>query len=72
MLNNVTYFLIFGKPLIMYAGIVVLICFLTTATIGAMLFKGSTKVSIKAHRTMAAISIALGIIHATLGVLAFF
>ena len=64
--------MIFGKPLIMYLGLLVLACFLTTAAIGFLLFKGSTKVTIKMHKTMAATSITLAIIHGILGVLLYF
>lgn len=72
MLNNITYFQIFGKPLIMYGGIVTLLCFLFTAYIAVMNKKGNNKIPIEWHFRMAKISIALALIHGLLGILAFF
>jgi len=71
MLQNITYFLIFGKPLIMYFGITVLLSFLITATIGALIIKG-VGVPFKLHKIMAFISITLAIIHGILGILIYF
>ena len=72
MLNNITYFMILGKPLMMYLGILVLLCFLFTAYIGASNLKAKGKIPLKWHFIMAKISICLAIVHAILGVLAFF
>jgi len=72
MLQNITYFLIFGKPLIMYLGIVTLLAFLITASIGVLIVKGIGRINFKWHKVMAVISIALAIIHATLGILLYF
>jgi hypothetical protein len=72
MLENITYYLIFGKPLIMYFGIITLSSFLFTAYIGFMNLMGKTKIPLKWHFRMAKISLALAIIHGILGVLAYF
>lgn len=72
MLNEITYYMIFGKPLIMYLGITTLLSFLTTATIGYLNFRGNTTIPFKYHPMMAAISITLALIHGTLGILAYF
>jgi glucan phosphoethanolaminetransferase (alkaline phosphatase superfamily) len=72
MLQNIAYFLIFGKPLIMYFGIIVLLSFLTTATIGALIVKGIGKIPFKFHKIMAGLSIILAIIHGILGILIYF
>jgi uncharacterized membrane protein YozB (DUF420 family) len=72
MLQEITYYMIFGKPLIMYLGILVLACFLATAAMGAMLFGGSAKVTIKQHRMMAGTAMILAMIHAILGILLYF
>ena len=72
MLQNITYFLIFGKPLIMYAGIITLLSFLITAVIGALVMKGIGKIPFKFHKIMAGISISLAIIHGIFGILIFF
>jgi hypothetical protein len=72
MFRNITYFLIFGKPLIMYMGILTLLSFLFTATIAVLNFKGIHKIPFKWHPRMAVISITLAIIHGSLGILAYF
>jgi len=71
-LNSITYFQIFGKPLIMYAGIITLLCFLFTAAIPILNKGGKIKIPFKWHPIMARISIMLAIIHGALGVLAYF
>lgn len=72
MLRSITYFLIFGKPLIMYLGIITLVSFLFTATIAALNLKGIHNIPFKWHPRMARISIALAIVHGVLGILAYF
>lgn len=72
MLENITYFLIFGKPLIMYSGILTLLSFLITALIGLLIIKGIGKIPFKLHWVMAITSIILALIHGTLGILIYF
>ncbi|MDD4901680.1 MAG: hypothetical protein PHE24_00935 [Patescibacteria group bacterium] len=75
MLTNITYYLIFGKPLIMYLGIITLLSFLLTATVGYLVFSGKAKppiITFNTHRCLAYISIGLALIHGTLGILVFF
>ncbi|OGI16583.1 MAG: hypothetical protein A3J63_01905 [Candidatus Moranbacteria bacterium RIFCSPHIGHO2_02_FULL_40_12b] len=72
MLRNIAYFLILGKPVIMYLGILTLSSFLFTAYIGAMNLRGKTKIPLKWHFRMAKISIALAFIHGILGLSAYF
>ena len=72
MLENITYFLIFGKPLIMYSGIIALLSFLFTALIAILKRKGINKINFKWHSRMAAISILLAVIHGSMGILAYF
>lgn len=72
MFRQITYFLIFGKPLIMYTGILTLLSFLFTALIGFLNHKGRHKIPFKWHPVMAAISIMLAIIHGLMGILAYF
>jgi ethanolamine transporter EutH len=71
MFRNITYFLIFGKPLIMYLGTLTLLSFLLTALIGFLNYKGMHKIPFKWHPRMAAISITLAIIHGLMGILAY-
>jgi hypothetical protein len=59
----------------MYLGIITLLSFLLTATVGRLLFKGVNKppfITFKIHLLLAAISITLALIHGTLGILAYF
>lgn len=70
--NEITYYLIFGKPLIMYLGLATLACFLVTAIIGHEIIKGTGRIPFEWHRRMAITSISLAIVHGILGVLAYF
>lgn len=72
MARTIAYFLIFGKPVIMYVGIITLASFLFTATIVFLNLKGIHKIPFPWHPRMAAISITLAIIHGIMGILIFF
>jgi hypothetical protein len=72
MLQEITYALIFGKPLIMYLGILTLAAFLLTASIALMNRRGIRIIPFKWHPRCAALALSLAIIHGALGVLAFF
>ena len=71
MLENITYFLIFGKPLIFYLGIITLSSFLLTASVAVLNRRGITVIPFKWHPRLAALSITLGIVHGTLGLLVY-
>jgi len=58
---------IFGLPLIVYLGVVTLSSFTFTAILGYYYHKGRPILAFKWHPTMAVISLALAVIHATLG-----
>ncbi|VVB67598.1 Uncharacterised protein [Candidatus Norongarragalina meridionalis] len=70
MFREITYSLVFGKPLIMWMGLLVLLCVLATATMGFLALKG--KASIETHKRVAIATIALALLHGTLGILAYF
>lgn len=72
MLLEVSHYLIFGKPLIMYLGLATVLSLLATATIGFLSYKGTSPVGFKWHPRLAALTLCLAIIHGTLGVLAYF
>ena len=72
MLEKITYFLILGKPLIMYSGIITLLSFLFTASIVILNLNGISKIPFKWHPRMAIISITLALIHGLMGILAYF
>jgi len=63
MFTSIAYFLILGKPVIFYLGIMTLVSFFFTAYIGYSNMKGNHRISIKYHFLMAKISFALAIIH---------
>jgi hypothetical protein len=72
MFQEISYTLIFGKPLIMYLGIFTLLSFLATASIAIMNMKGITAIPFAWHPRLAVFSICLALIHGALGVLAYF
>ncbi|HLD55004.1 MAG TPA: hypothetical protein VJB35_01965 [Candidatus Nanoarchaeia archaeon] len=72
MLENLIYFQILGKPLIMYFGILTLLSFLFTASIAVLNQKGIHLIPFVWHPRMAIISITLAIMHGTFGILAYF
>jgi len=68
MFQEITYYLIFGIPFIVYLGIITVLMFILTAVIALLKRKGKMKYSIKWHYLLAYISILLGIIHSILGI----
>jgi len=72
MLETVSYYLIFGKPLIMYGGILTLLSFLFTASIAILNKKGIDKIPFKWHPRMAIVSIIFALIHGFLAIMHYF
>ncbi len=72
MFQDITYALIFGKPLIMYLGILTLLAFLLTASIAILNFRGIHTIPFKWHPRCAALAICLAVIHGSLGILVYF
>jgi len=72
MLENISYYLIFEKPLIMYLGILTLSSFLFTASIAILNKKGIDKIPFRWHPRMAIISITLALTHGFLAVMHYF
>ena len=70
MLNNITYYLIFGKPLIMYAGILTFITLISTATAGFLVLRG--KLAFKWHKRLAITLLTLALLHGIFGILSYF
>ena len=70
MFQEISYALVFGKPVIMWLGILVLACFAVTALIGLRVLQGKAKFDM--HKNAAIASFVLAAFHAVLGVLAFF
>ena len=71
MLENITYYLIFGLPMIAYLGIATLTLFLATAAIGWMNSRGIRRIPFKWHPRMAKLAITFAVVHGVLGLLAY-
>lgn len=63
---SIAFYPIFGKPFVLYLGIITLISFLVTATIGISFYRGLIR--FKWHPTMVVVSFFLAIIMAVVGV----
>jgi hypothetical protein len=72
MLEEISYYPVFGIPLIVYGGILTLVSLLITAAIMVLNKRGITKISIKWHHWMATVTVVLGLIHGLLAILAYF
>ena len=70
MLTEISYYLIFGKPVIMYTGLLTLLSFIITAYIGTRVLAG--KATVRQHVTMVIISFLLAAVHGLLGILLYF
>jgi len=71
MLRELSYYPIFGIPTIVYIGITTLILFMTTALLAVMIRRRIIKTTLPWHYRFAYLSITIGIIHGTLGLLAY-
>jgi hypothetical protein len=72
MFQEISYHLIFGKPLILYLGIITVCMFLVTVSIPVLSRRGIVKIPFIWHVRMAVLSICFAIIHGTLGIGAYF
>ena len=72
MFQDIAYFLILGKPLIMYLGILTLLFIVTTAAIAVMNKRGIQIVPFRWHPVCAGCALVLAFVHGILGVLAYF
>jgi hypothetical protein len=71
MFEEITYYLIFGIPLILYLGILTLLAILFTAAIAVMNKKGIRTIPFYWHPVCAACAILLALVHGLLGILAY-
>lgn len=71
MFQEISYYLIFGIPFIVYLGILTIFMFIITALIASLKRKGKIKISILWHYRLAYISIILALIHGLLAILAY-
>lgn len=66
MLAEIATFLILGKPLIFYLGIISLLLLLSTASIGYMNLHGINKIPLRWHFRLAKTTVTVAIIHGIL------
>ena len=72
MIQNIAYTLVFGKPVIMYGGILTLTMLLFTATVGALNLHGIHVIPFKWHPVLAVMTITFALLHAMLGLSVYF
>jgi len=70
-LENVSYFMIFGKPLTFYLGVATVLSLLFTSSIPSY-FMRKGKFNLKVHKKFAKITILLALIHGGLSILNYF
>ncbi len=71
MIKNPGYNLILGRPLIFYLGLLTIVSFFITATIGYLIHSGRARINFRWHKIMAGISLSLALIHAAIGIAAY-
>ena len=72
MLQEFSYYLILGRPLILYLGIITVCMFLATASIPFLSQRGVVNIPFVWHARMAVLSVCFAIIHGMLGIGAYF
>lgn len=72
MIFRLAFYLILGKPLVFYTGILTLLSFLFTALIGWLNYRGNHRIPFRFHPLMALTSITLALFHALLGLSIYF
>jgi dolichyl-phosphate-mannose--protein O-mannosyl transferase len=72
MFQEISYTLIFGKPLILYLGVATILLFFLTAAIAILDRRGIHTIPFRWHPRCAVIAICVALIHGMLGILAYF
>lgn len=72
MLENISYYLILGKPIIFYTGILAIVSFLFTAFVGLLNYREVHIIPFKWHPKLAVFSLAVALIHGLMGILLYF
>lgn len=72
MIAKIAYFMVFGKPLIMYGGILTYVLFLSAAAIGIMNRRGISIIPFRWHARLAILAIVFATVHAIFGLSAYF
>jgi hypothetical protein len=71
MFQDISYALFFGKPLILYLGVLTLLAFMLTVSIGVMNSKGIPTIPFKWHSRCAVVALCLALVHGALGILVY-
>lgn len=71
MLQQISYYLIFGKPLILWLGVITILSFLLTAAIPVLGQGRILKIPFVWHARMAGLSLSLAVIHGMLAIAAY-
>ncbi|OGY26118.1 MAG: hypothetical protein A2Z24_01840 [Candidatus Woykebacteria bacterium RBG_16_44_10] len=71
-ISRLGYYLIFGKPLLLYLGILTLLSFFFTASIAILNRRGIHTIPLVWHFRMAKVSLTLATLHGLLAILAYF
>ncbi|MDO8592678.1 MAG: hypothetical protein Q7R92_02810 [bacterium] len=72
MIHTLAYSLLFGKPLIMYGGLLTFFLLLVTAAVGFLNYRGIRIMPFKWHPWLAAATITAAVIHALFGLSVYF
>ncbi len=72
MLQEFSYYPIFGRPIILYLGIITVCLFLVTASIPVLSRRGVVKIPFVWHVRIAVLSICIALVHGMLGMAAYF
>jgi hypothetical protein len=72
MLQEFSYYPVFGRPVILYLGLITICLFLATALIPLLSQRGVMKIPLSWHARMAFLSICFALVHGVLGAAAYF
>ena len=71
MFSEISYYLLFGLPLILYLGVLTFLFLIVTVAVAVLNKTGIRTIPFVWHMRCAGITLALAIFHGTLGVLAY-
>jgi hypothetical protein len=69
MISDIGYYTIRGLPLMAYLGATTIILVFSTATLGYLIQKGKTQLTMKHHQMLAGIAMTIAALHGLLGLL---
>lgn len=72
MAAKIAYFMILGKPLIAYTGVLALLGFAVTGVLGFLIYTGRANIPIRWHLRLAIASLIIAIAHGLMGILLYF